>query len=108
MEGWTLPGGTRLHNTGSWLHEEVFLGDLRDARNPYWPGWVTYVSDEGPPQLSNFLEGWNGKRPGFPGRFLRHSAALTPLRRPATAPRRRGRPGPARRSRPRQQSRSSW
>ena len=56
-EGWTLPGGTRLHNTGSWLHEEVFLGGLRDARNPYFPGWVTYVRDEGPPERRNVLEG---------------------------------------------------
>ena len=55
-EGWTLPGGTRLHNTGSWLHEEVFLGDLRDPRNPYFPGWVTYVADDGPPERRNVLE----------------------------------------------------
>lgn len=54
-EGWTLPGGTRLHNTGSWLHEDVFLREVRDARNPYYPGWVTYVRDEGPPELRNVL-----------------------------------------------------
>lgn len=58
VEGWTLPGGTRLHNTGSWLHEEVFMGGLRDARNPYFPGAVTYVGDDGPPELRNVLEGW--------------------------------------------------
>lgn len=58
VEGWTLPGGTRLHNTGSWLHEEVFLGDRHDASNPYFPGWVTFVADEGPPRRSNLLGGW--------------------------------------------------
>ena len=59
-EGWTLPGGTRLHNTGSWLHEKVFLGDRHDARNPYFPGWVTFVADEGPPEARNVLDGWWG------------------------------------------------
>ena len=54
-EDWTLPGGTQLHNTGTWLHEDVFLGEVRDARNPYYPGWVTYVRDEGPPELRNVL-----------------------------------------------------
>ncbi len=56
VEGWTLPGGARLHNTGSWLREEIFWGDRRDASNPYWPGWVTYVRDEGAPELVNVLE----------------------------------------------------
>ena len=58
VEGWRLPGGTHLHNTGSWLHEEVFLGGLHDPRNPYFPGWVTYVSDKGPPRRANFLADW--------------------------------------------------
>ena len=57
VEGWTLPDGARLHNTGSWLNEDVFLGEIRDARNPYFPGWVTYVRDEGPPELRNILSG---------------------------------------------------
>ena len=55
VEGWTLPGGTRLHNTGSWLHEYVFLGNHQDPSNPYFPGWVTYVRDEGPPEKKNVL-----------------------------------------------------
>lgn len=55
VEGWTLPGGTRLHNTGSWLQEDVFLGDHRDPSNPYFPGWITYLRDEGPPQKKNVL-----------------------------------------------------
>jgi UDP-2,3-diacylglucosamine pyrophosphatase LpxH len=56
VEGWTLPGGARLHNTGSWLHEQVFLGDRHDTSNPYFPGWVTYIGDEGPPERRNVLE----------------------------------------------------
>ena len=55
VEGWTLPGGTRLHNTGSWLQEDVFLGNHRDSSNPYFPGWVTYVDDDGPPERKNVL-----------------------------------------------------
>ena len=58
-KGWTLSDGTRLHNTGSWLHETVFLGDRHDARNPYFPGWVTFVGDDGPPESRNVLEGWS-------------------------------------------------
>ena len=58
VEGWTLPGGGRLHNTGSWLREDVFLGDRHDTRNPYFPGWVTFVGDIGPPERRNVLEGW--------------------------------------------------
>jgi predicted phosphodiesterase len=57
VEGWTLPGDIRLHNTGSWLWEDVFLGDRPNATNPYFPGWVTYLRDEGPPERHNVLEG---------------------------------------------------
>ncbi len=56
VEGWTLPSGTRLHNTGSWLDEQVFLEDGRDVSNPYFPGWVTFLGDEGPPERRNVLE----------------------------------------------------
>jgi predicted phosphodiesterase len=52
-EGWTLPGGTRLWNSGSWLHESVFLRNGRAS--PYWPGTVLYLREEGPPELANAL-----------------------------------------------------
>ena len=55
-EGWTLPGGTRLTNTGSWLYESVFIRDDGPS-NPYWPGAVTMLGDEGPPRLENVLQG---------------------------------------------------
>jgi hypothetical protein len=54
-EGWVLPGGARLANTGSWLYESVFIrGD--GPSNPYWPGAVTLLEDEGPPRLVNVLQ----------------------------------------------------
>jgi hypothetical protein len=54
VEGWWLRGGTRLTNTGSWIYEPVFA-PRQDGRNPYWPGHVAYVRDEGPPELVGLL-----------------------------------------------------
>lgn len=54
VEGWWLRGGTRLTNTGSWIYEPVFA-PKQDGRNPYWPGHVVYVRDEGPPELVGLL-----------------------------------------------------
>jgi UDP-2,3-diacylglucosamine pyrophosphatase LpxH len=54
VEGWWLRGGTRLTNTGSWLYEPAFA-PKQDGRNPYWPGHVVYVRDEGPPELVGLL-----------------------------------------------------
>ncbi|MGI8750290.1 MAG: metallophosphoesterase [Thermoleophilaceae bacterium] len=56
VEGWWLGGGTRLHNTGSWLLEEAFSAAEGPA-NPYWPGRVTWLDDSGPPWFENVLEG---------------------------------------------------
>lgn len=55
-EGWSLPGGAQLTNTGSWLYESVFIRGGGPS-NPYWPGGVTLLGDEGPPRLTNALEG---------------------------------------------------
>ena len=54
-EGWTLDGGTRLWNSGTWLHEPVLIQD-GDRRSPYLPGTVIRLGDEGPPELLNLLE----------------------------------------------------
>ena len=54
VEGWWLRGGARLTNTGSWIYEPVFAPS-QDGRNPYWPGHVAYVRDEGPPELVGLL-----------------------------------------------------
>jgi hypothetical protein len=49
---WTTLTGTRLWNSGSWLHEPAF-GSSPDS--PYWPGTVLTLEDEGPPRLQNVL-----------------------------------------------------
>ena len=51
---WRTPEGARLWNTGSWLHEPVFLTDGA-RRSPYWPGTVIRLGDAGDPELENFL-----------------------------------------------------
>jgi hypothetical protein len=50
---WTTLSGTRLWNSGSWLHEGAFVRTGHDS--PYWPGTVLTLDDEGPPQLQNVL-----------------------------------------------------
>jgi len=52
--GWTLPGGGRLTNCGSWSYENVFL-DGDGPANPYWPGRVVWLDDDGPPRLDTVL-----------------------------------------------------
>jgi hypothetical protein len=46
-----------LVNTGSWVHEETFLGGA-GSDSPYWPGSVVEVGDDGPPRLVNVLREW--------------------------------------------------
>jgi predicted phosphodiesterase len=50
---WTTLSGTRLWNSGSWLHEGAFVRTGRDS--PYWPGTVLTLEDEAPPRLRNVL-----------------------------------------------------
>jgi predicted phosphodiesterase len=52
---WTTLSGTRLWNSGSWLHEGAFVRTGRES--PYWPGTVLTLEDEGPPRLQNVLAG---------------------------------------------------
>ena len=56
---WTTISGTRLWNSGSWLHEGAFVQAGR--KSPYWPGTVLTVEDEGPPRLENVLAGAGGE-----------------------------------------------
>jgi hypothetical protein len=53
---WTLPGGGRLHNTGSWVFASAFHRPGTPP-GPYWPGTVTWVDDEGPPRRAQLLAG---------------------------------------------------
>ena len=52
---WTMRPGTRLWNSGSWLHEGAFV--RTGEKSPYWPGSVLTVDDDGPPSVRNVLTG---------------------------------------------------
>ena len=54
-------GGSRLHNTGCWLHEPSFLGD-RPSVSPYRAGFCVELDDAGPPRLLNLLDAQPLKR----------------------------------------------
>jgi hypothetical protein len=48
----------RLLNTGSWVHDRLWLGDS-PAESPYRPGFAAIVDDDGtpgPPELVNLLD----------------------------------------------------
>ena len=51
---WPLPGGGRLHNTGSWIFASAFHHPGTPP-GPYWPGTVTWLEDEGPPRRVRLL-----------------------------------------------------
>lgn len=53
-EGWNLPGGGRLMNTGSWIHEPAFLGSS-PRESPYWPGHIAMVPENGSPELLTLI-----------------------------------------------------
>ena len=52
---WRPAGSPALTNSGSWSFDEVFLGRDGAATNPYWPGSIVYVGDEGPPEIVSVL-----------------------------------------------------
>jgi hypothetical protein len=52
---WVTPAGTRLLNTGCWVHERGFLGD-EPGRSPYRPGFAAVLEDAGAPELVNLLD----------------------------------------------------
>jgi predicted phosphodiesterase len=54
-EGWVRQNGGRLTNSGSWIYEPVWLGD-RPADNPYLPGVVVWVGDDGDPRPERLLD----------------------------------------------------
>lgn len=51
---WELPGGGRLHNTGSWVFASAFHHPGRPP-GPYWPGTVTWLEDDEPPRRVRLL-----------------------------------------------------
>ena len=52
---WVLPGGGRVHNTGSWVFASAFHRPGTPP-GPYWPGTVTWLEDDGPPRRVRLLE----------------------------------------------------
>lgn len=53
--GWRLETGTRLWNTGSWIHTPWLLGKTA-ADSPYWPGTIVVLEDGRDPRAQNLLE----------------------------------------------------
>jgi hypothetical protein len=53
---WALPGGGRLHNTGSWVFATAFHHPGHPP-SPYWPGTVTWLEDDEPPRRVQLLHG---------------------------------------------------
>jgi predicted phosphodiesterase len=51
---WRTPGGTRLHNTGSWVYQRHFLPE-RPGAGPYWPGVAIRVGASGAPEHEHLL-----------------------------------------------------
>jgi hypothetical protein len=51
---WTTARGTRLVNTGAWVHQPHF-GSTEAASSPYLPGTAVLVEDSGPPRLIRVL-----------------------------------------------------
>jgi predicted phosphodiesterase len=51
---WRLPGGGRLHNSGSWVYADA-IHRPGAPPGPYWPGTVTWLDEEGPPRRVQLL-----------------------------------------------------
>jgi hypothetical protein len=51
---WNLPGGGRLHNTGSWVFASAFHHPGTPP-GPYWPGTITWLDESGPPRRDQLL-----------------------------------------------------
>ena len=51
---WTARGGTRIINSGCWVHEPAFLG-RNPSESPYRPGFAVQVPAQGAPELVNLV-----------------------------------------------------
>jgi hypothetical protein len=56
LEEWTAPGGARLHNAGSWIHEAYLVGDP-PHESPYWGGGAVRVREGQAPEHLRLLPG---------------------------------------------------
>jgi UDP-2,3-diacylglucosamine pyrophosphatase LpxH len=55
---WPLPGGGRLHNSGSWVFASAFHHPGTPP-SPYWPGTVTWIEENGPPRRARLLHSYS-------------------------------------------------
>jgi hypothetical protein len=53
--GWRLSDGTRLWNSGSWVHSPGLLGRTAGV-SPYWPGTAVVVQDDLQPEARHLLD----------------------------------------------------
>ena len=51
---WALPGGGRLHNSGSWTLERAWTRD--GTASPYWPGGAVALDGDGSPRHVRLLD----------------------------------------------------
>jgi hypothetical protein len=51
---WALPGGGRLHNSGSWILERAWTRD--GTASPYWPGGAVALDGDGAPRHVRLLD----------------------------------------------------
>jgi Calcineurin-like phosphoesterase len=56
LDEWRAPGGARLHNAGTWIHEAYLVGDP-PHESPYWAGGAVRVRDGEAPEHLRLLPG---------------------------------------------------
>lgn len=57
LDEWALPGGARLHNSGCWVYESMYID--REWGSAYWPGSAIELDARvgGEPRLRRLLDG---------------------------------------------------
>jgi hypothetical protein len=51
---WVTATGGRMINSGSWVYDRHFVGEV-PGESPYWPGGCVMVEEDGPPELRRLL-----------------------------------------------------
>ncbi len=62
LREWQAPTGSRLLNSGCWVHEPAFLGS-RPSKSPYRAGFSVAIEDQGSPRVANLLDGFTAPVP---------------------------------------------
>jgi UDP-2,3-diacylglucosamine pyrophosphatase LpxH len=53
---WTTPAGVRMVNSGSWVHDDLFIDPRASGASPYRPGFAVEIVDDQTPQIVNLLD----------------------------------------------------